>query len=393
MSGSSSETSSVTSSEHHQKPPLIKTPLYNLHTELGGKMVPFAGYDMPVQYPLGILKEHLHVREACGLFDVSHMGQAELVGPDAHTVATALEALVPGAIATLKPSHMRYTLLMNDDGGILDDMMVTNVSDETVGRFFLVVNAACKDNDYAFLKANLPDNVELNIFHDKALLALQGPKAADVLSRFCHGLEDLVFMKAIPAELFGVECFISRAGYTGEDGFEISVANEHADHIARHLINEDDVEIIGLGARDSLRLEAGLCLYGHDIDATTSPVEANLVWAIAKKRRESGGFKGDTRVLQELASQPKRLLVGLKPKGRAPAREGTVIQSVDGQQIGTVTSGGYAPSVGGPIALGYVAHEHAKTGHIIHMIVRGKALEAEVVTTPFVPQRYYRKKI
>ncbi|MGH1350904.1 MAG: glycine cleavage system aminomethyltransferase GcvT [Methyloligellaceae bacterium] len=371
---------------------LKQTPLNELHKELGGKMVPFAGYEMPVQYSAGILTEHLHVREKAGLFDVSHMGQACLAGPDHETTAQALEGLTPGLFLSLKPGKMRYTLLMNDKGGIVDDLMVTRMSgDDQDGRLMLVVNAARKNVDYDYIRSNLPDNVSLITFDDRALLALQGPAAVTVMSKHCPEAAELGFMTAAKLNVGGIECGVSRSGYTGEDGFEISVANDKAEELARLLLADGDVLPIGLGARDSLRLEAGLCLYGHDIDETTSPVEADLLFALGKRRREAGDFRGGTEVQKQLADGISRKRVCLKLTGRAPAREGAEIQSTDGKTIGALTSGGYAPTVGGPIAMGYVASEHSDTGSKVHIIVRGKELEAEVVQSPFVPQRYYRK--
>ena len=366
---------------------LLTTPLDALHRSLGAKMVPFAGYSMPVQYPLGVMKEHLHTRTAAGLFDVSHMGQADLVGGD---IAVALEALVPGDLQTLQPGRIRYTQLLNDDGGMIDDLMVASPVDGTSNRVHLVVNAGCKDKDYAALQAALGDCAVLEKKDSHALLALQGPLAATVLSRFDVDCVDMPFMSLRPVTVNGVDVVISRCGYTGEDGYEISVSAEGADALAKSLLNQPEVEPIGLGARDSLRLESGLCLYGHDIDDTTSPVEADLLWSVSKRRRAEGGFPGDARILKEINEGPSRVRVGLKPTGRAPAREGAVIETLEGDAVGVVTSGGFGPTVEGPIAMGYVVAVHAKVGTHLHLIVRGKALEAEVVAMPFVQQRYYR---
>ncbi|MCH8239115.1 MAG: glycine cleavage system aminomethyltransferase GcvT [Proteobacteria bacterium] len=372
---------------------LKRTPLFALHEELGGKMVPFAGYEMPVQYPLGVLKEHLHTRAKAGLFDVSHMGQADLIGPDHETTAAALEALVPGEIAKLGPGRQRYTMLLNEEGGIVDDLMVTRpVSGEDDGRLMLVVNAACKVEDYAHMQAHLPDNVQLEPLEDRALLALQGPAAAAVMGRWCPQAPELGFMRASSAEFDGIDCHISRSGYTGEDGYEISVAAGKAEQLARTLLSHDDVEAIGLGARDSLRLEAGLCLYGHDIDETTSPVEAGLVWSIAKRRREEGGFPGAARIMRELRDGPGRLRVGIEPEGKAPAREGTEVRDESGASIGRITSGGFGPSADGPIAMGYVQSAHAKPGTGVALMVRGSARPARIVELPFIQHRYFRKK-
>lgn len=372
---------------------LKHTPLFGLHAELGGKMVPFAGYEMPVQYPLGVLKEHLQTRQKAGLFDVSHMGQAFLNGPDHATSAAALETLVPGEIAKLGLGRLRYTMLLNEQGGILDDLMVTRLaSEDDDGRLLLVVNAACKDADYAHIQANLPEDVTLAPAEDRALLALQGPTAASVMGQWCPQAPELGFMTATSAEFDGIDCHISRSGYTGEDGYEISVANDKVEQVARTLLTHDDVEFIGLGARDSLRLEAGLCLYGHDIDETTSPVEADLVWSMGKRRREEGGFPGADRIQSELRDGPSRLRVGIKPEGKAPAREGTEIVDSEGNTIGQVTSGGFGPSADGPVAMGYVQIGHAAPESEIGLLVRGVARRAKVVEMPFVPHRYYRKK-
>lgn len=371
-----------------------KTVLHDLHKNLNAKLVPFAGYEMPVQYASGIISEHLHVREKSGLFDVSHMGQALLTGPTHTATAKALEKLVPGAIENLKPGRMRYTLLMNDDGGIIDDLMVTRLSQsEEEGRFMLVVNAARKDIDYVYINEHLPDQVTLTPLPDKALIALQGPQSSKVLKPYFHDIDDLLFMSAGPAEIAGISCHISRAGYTGEDGFELSVSNQDAEALVRKLLEHDDVMMIGLGARDSLRLEAGLCLYGHDIDETTSPIEADLGWAVAKRRRETADFKGSSRVVEELNTGPKRIRVGLKLNGRAPAREGAEIVDLDDNNVGILTSGGYAPSLKQPIAMGYITPDLAIIGQKVNIMVRNKKLEAEIVAMPLIPQKYYRKKI
>lgn len=366
---------------------LLTTPLDALHRSLGAKMVPFAGYSMPVQYPLGVLKEHLHTRAAAGLFDVSHMGQADLVGDD---IAIALEALVPGDLQALKPGRIRYTQLLNDDGGMIDDLMVAVPVDGASNRVHLVVNAGCKDKDYAALQSALGDRAVLEKKDSHALLALQGPLAAKVLSRFDADCVDMPFMSLRPVTINAVDVVVSRCGYTGEDGYEISVAAEAAEDLAKTLLDQPEVEPIGLGARDSLRLESGLCLYGHDIDDTTSPIEADLLWSISKRRRAEGGFPGDARILKEINEGSSRVRVGLKPTGRAPARECTVIETPEGDAVGVVTSGGFGPTIEGPIAMGYVASTHAKPGTQLHLIVRGRALDADVVAMPFVQQRYYR---
>jgi aminomethyltransferase len=371
--------------------PLKSTPLSALHRELGARMVPFAGYSMPVQYPTGILAEHAWTRENAGLFDVSHMGQAVLAGPDHATTAAALEALVPGDVLGLAPGRQRYTLLMTDAGGIVDDLMVARPADpKRDGTLLLVVNAARKDVDYPHIAARLPAGVTLTPQADLALLALQGPKAEAALARHVPGVEKLGFMEVAATNFDSVPVTISRSGYTGEDGFEISVAGEQAEKVARALLAEAEVKPIGLGARDSLRLEAGLCLYGHDIDETTSPIEAGLAWTIGKRRRAEGGFPGADRVAAELRDGPKRKRVGIRPEGRAPAREGAAITDGAGRQIGTVTSGGYGPTLGAPIAMGYVEPGFAAPGTRLALSVRGQDLAAATAPMPFVPHRYKR---
>jgi aminomethyltransferase len=366
---------------------LDRTPLHALHQRLQARLVPFAGYEMPVQYPSGIVAEHLHTRDAAGLFDVSHMGQAMLTGPDHASVARAIERLVPADISGLEPGQIRYSQLTNADGGIIDDLMITRSAED--GRLMLVVNASRKAVDYDWLRRNL-EGVSLEPVEDRALIALQGPKAAEVMARHCSEAVDLAFMTAAQASFDGIECVVSRSGYTGEDGFEISVPEGHAGGLAGALLGEPEVKPIGLGARDSLRLEAGLCLYGHDIDETTSPVEAGLVWSIGKRRRSEGGFMGAERILRELADGPARKRVGIRPEGRAPAREGAAIQAQDGTALGTVTSGGFGPSVGAPIAMGYVAPEAAKPDTALDLVVRGKPIAARVAKLPFVAHRYRR---
>ena len=362
---------------------LRRTPLHALHQELGAKLVPFAGYEMPVQYPAGILAEHRHCREAAGLFDVSHMGQATLTGAAA---AAAFETLVPGDIAGLPVGRTRYTLFTDDEGGILDDLMVTNAGD----YLFLVVNAACKADDLAHLRSRIGGRVEIRELADRSLLALQGPKAASVMARLAPQAVAMKFMSFGPAVLGGVACWLTRSGYTGEDGFEISVPADAADKVARLLLAQPEVKPIGLGARDSLRLEAGLCLYGHDIDRTTTPVEADLAWAIGKRRRAEGGFPGAAIILAQLADGAARRRVGMRLAGAAPAREQTPIVDDRGAPLGTVTSGLYGPSVGGPIAMGYVATSSAHTGATIDLVVRGQPRPAMIVPLPFVPHRYHR---
>ncbi len=372
--------------------PPLRTPLYDLHVSAGAKMVPFAGYDMPVQYPAGVLKEHLWTRQNAGLFDVAHMGIAFLQGPDHATAARALEALVPAAIAELAPGQQRYTQLLADDGGILDDLMVTRAPEPTAdGALVLVVNAACKVADFAHLRARLPPDVRLHVADKRALLALQGPAAARVLAAHIPGIDALGFMSGAYATLHGHTVFVTRSGYTGEDGYEIATPDAGAADIWRLLAADPQVAPIGLGARDSLRLEAGLCLYGHDIDTTTSPIEAGLAWSIQKRRRIEGGFPGAPRIQSELRDGAPRRRVGIRPTGRAPAREGAEILSASGDPIGIVTSGGFGPTVNGPIAMGFVASAHAAPGTPLNLVVRGKPLPAEVVSLPFTPHRYARK--
>ncbi len=353
-------------------------------------MVPFAGYSLPVQYPAGILREHEQVRTAAGLFDVSHMGQARLTGPGA---VQAIERLVPGDIAGLKPGRMRYTLLLNDQGGILDDLMVTRLpeTEPDQDRLLVVVNAAVKTQDLDHIGRALPDGVQLEALDDRALLALQGPKAATVMGRLCPAAADLTFMAATGAQLAGVSVWISRSGYTGEDGFEISVSAEAAAAVAQTLLDQPEVDPAGLGARDSLRLEAGLCLYGHDIDQTTTPIEAGLGWAVAKRRREQADFPGAAPILRQLADGPNRRRVGLRLEGRQPAREGAVLMSESGTEVGRVTSGSFAPTVGVPVAMGIVGADSAAEGTVLGAVVRGRTLPARVTAMPFVPPRYVRK--
>ena len=366
---------------------LAKTQLHALHNAHGAKMVPFAGYDMPVQYKAGIMAEHNQVRNSAGLFDVSHMGQARLSADG--DAALALESLVPGDIVGLAPGEMRYTLLLAEDGGILDDLIVTRLPDEPE-TLFLVVNAACKQADFAHIEAKLAGKARLETMPDRALLALQGPQAATVLSGLASGAAGLSFMNGAAMDVDGVSCFVTRSGYTGEDGFEISVPNDAAEGLATRLLAEEAVAPIGLGARDSLRLEVGLCLYGHDIDASTTPVEGSLRWTIPKRRREAADFPGGATILQQMADGPTRRRVGIRPDGRAPAREGTEITDASGAVIGKITSGGYGPTLGGPVAMGYVQRDFTAVDTPLNLMVRGKALAARVAKMPFVPQNYYR---
>jgi len=371
-------------------PELKRTPLYDLHTSLGAKIVPFAGYEMPVQYGLGVLKEHLWTRQHAGLFDVSHMGQVRLV-PEGSVAdaALALETLVPVDVLGLKEGRQRYALFTDDEGGILDDLMVANRGD----HLFVVVNAACKDDDIAHMQAGLGGPVSVEPVTDRGLLALQGPEAEAALARLVQGVGHMRFMDVATFDWEGAELWISRSGYTGEDGFEISVPEGRTVGLAEALLAMDEVEAIGLGARDSLRLEAGMCLYGHDIDRTTSPVEAALEWAIQKVRRRggdrAGGFPGADPILQELETGASRRRVGLLPDGRAPMREGTELFAGD-TRIGSVTSGGFAPSLERPVSMGYVSTDHAATGTGVEAEVRGKRLPATVADLPFRPSTYKR---
>ncbi|MEL6645895.1 MAG: glycine cleavage system aminomethyltransferase GcvT [Pseudomonadota bacterium] len=371
---------------------LKRTGLYDLHLELGAKMVPFAGYEMPVQYPMGVMKEHLHCRAAAGLFDVSHMGQV-ILRPRSGDVADAargFEALVPVDLLGLAPGRQRYGFFTNDAGGIEDDLMVANRGD----HLFVVVNAACKEADLALMGAGLSDACEVVEVTDRALLALQGPGAEAALARIAPEVAEMRFMDVAVIPVSGGEIWVSRSGYTGEDGFEVSVPEAEAAGFAQALLAMDEVEPIGLGARDSLRLEAGLCLYGSDIDATTSPVEAGLTWAIQKVRRaggeREGGFPGAERVLREMAEGPARKRVGLLPERRAPMRAGTVIFSDAGEEIGVVTSGAFGPSIEGPMSMAYVTAPHSAIGTTVYGEVRGKRLPATVTAMPFTPAKFKR---
>lgn len=366
---------------------LAKTPLHDLHLELGARMVPFAGYHMPVQYRDGIIHEHQHTRTAAGLFDVSHMGQVRIIGEAA---ASALESLAPMNVDGLETGQMRYGVFTDDGGGILDDFIVANAGEQ----LSLVVNAACKKDDLLRMRAAMGDRCRIEEITDQALLALQGPAARDVLGAMAPALETMPFMTTANVELAGISCAVSRSGYTGEDGFEISVPAADAVRLARILLANDAVAPVGLGARDSLRLEAGLSLYGQDLSTQTTPVEAGLTWTIADVRRaggaRAGGFPGEGPILKQLADGASRRLVGLRPRGRAPIRAGADLVNTDGTSIGIVTSGGFGPTVGGPVAMGYVGSEYRKPGTIVQAVVRGKQLPTEVVRLPFVERRYYR---
>jgi aminomethyltransferase len=364
----------------------LNTPLSSLHTELSAKMVPFAGYNMPVQYPLGVRKEHLHTREQAGLFDVSHMGQIKLTGKDA---AAALETIVPVDIIGLQPGQQRYAFFTNEQGGILDDLMVCAVDD----GLLLVVNAACKQQDVTLITAAMPSSVTVEVL-DRALIALQGPRAVEVLNRFNSAIGDMIFMQGGYFELMGEQCFVTRSGYTGEDGCEISVSNGLVVAFAKALLEEDEVEAIGLGARDSLRLESGLCLYGHDLNADITPVEGSLMWGISKNRRKdgerAGGFPGADVIFSQIEQGVARKRVGLLPTGKAPIREGVELFDGSDNAIGKVTSGGFGAYYGKAVAMGYVTIDNAAIGTEVFALLRGKKVPVVVTKTPFVPQRYYR---
>ena len=369
---------------------LLTTPLNALHLELGARMVPFAGYSIPVHYPAGLMAEHQHTRSAAGLFDVSHMGQLQLIGPDA---AAAFETLVPVDVIGLPVGKQRYGLLLTDEGTIIDDLMFFNQGN---GTLFVIVNGACKAGDIAHIQARIGQRCEVRPMPDHALLALQGPQAATALARLAPGVDTLVFMTGGAFTIAGCDCFVTRSGYTGEDGFEISVPAAQADALARALLAQPEVKPIGLGARNSLRLEAGLCLYGNDIDTTTTPPEAALNWAIQKVRRtggaRAGGFPGADKVLAQIDDPTllPRKRVGLIAKERVPVREPAVLENSDGQHIGLVTSGLLSPTLNQPIALAYVQPDYAEAGTEVFAIVRGKPVPMVVSPTPFVPTRYYR---
>jgi aminomethyltransferase len=373
---------------------LKRTPLHALHLASGGKMVPFAGYDMPVQFPTGVLREHLHTRQSAGLFDVSHMGQIALRPKSGRLedAALALERLVPQDILSVAPGRQRYAQFTDGSGCILDDLMVANFGT----HLFLVVNAACKAEDEAHLRARLADVCTVEPLANRALIALQGPKAESVLARLCAEAPAMRFMDAGPHRVAGIDCFVSRSGYTGEDGFEISVPEEQAEMLAGALLGNSEVLPIGLGARDSLRLEAGLCLYGHDIDTTTTPVEGALEWSIQKSRRNggvrAGGFAGAETILSQLEQGAPRRRVGLRPEGRAPVREGAPLfaDAASSEQIGAVTSGGFGPSINAPVAMGYLPVSHAAPGGLVFAELRGQRLPLRVAPMPFVPNTYKR---
>ena len=363
---------------------LKKTPLFDAHVAVGARMVPFAGYAMPVQYRDGVLKEHLWTRENAGLFDVSHMGQARLRGV---SPLSAFEEITPGDFIGLAPGKQRYSVLLNKKGGIIDDLMASRPDGDGL---FVIVNGACKDNDFRVIDDELAPQVSIERLEDRALLALQGPAAAAVMARLAPGSETLVFLSQAPLPVAGIDCRVSRSGYTGEDGFEISVPAERALDLAETLLKQPKVKAAGLGARDSLRLEAGLCLYGHELDETISPVEAAVAWTIGTRRRQARDFPGASRILREIAEGPSRIRVGLKVEGRQPVRDGAELTSPSGSVVGRVTSGGFGPSVGGPIAMGYVATPFGKLGTSLNATVRGKPQPVTVVQLPF-HRTSYRK--
>ena len=362
---------------------LKTTPLDCLHQSLNARMVPFAGYSLPLQYGSGIITEHNHTRAKASLFDVSHMGQIRIHGADA---AEALETIVPSSIDDLEPGGMRYTMLTTDVGTIIDDVMVTREDD----GLFVVVNASRLEFDLPHMQAKLGADVEVEVLTDRALIALQGPKAAAALADLSSEVTGMPFMSARTITIDRIETLVNRCGYTGEDGFEISIPADSAEDLVRALLADDRVEMAGLGARDTLRLEAGLCLYGQDIDETTTPIEAGLNWTIAKRRREEGGFPGANVIVSQIADGPTRRLVGIRPEGRVPARAGTTINTVDGEPLGEITSGAFGPTIGGPVAMGYVAAGSSDAGTAVQLDIRGKTVPAAITTLPFTPRRYFK---
>lgn len=383
---------------HSDQIAIRKTPLHALHQKLGARMVEFAGYDMPIQFE-GVMAEHNWTREHCGLFDVSHMGPCFLelkrgVSDDegAHReIARLVETLVPSDIAGLPSGKAQLTVLLNQDGGILDDLIITRPADpKQNGRLYIVVNGAMKEQDWSIFETALGEYTALTRADDRILVALQGPEAADVVGEHFPQATELAFMESLTLPWNGNDIVVSRCGYTGEDGLELLLPAVEGAAFVERLLEDERVKPIGLGARDSLRLEAGLCLYGHDLSPEVSPVEAGLAWTIPSGRREAGDFPGAARILEELANKPSRKRVGIRPLGRAPAREGAEIQTPDGRTIGAVTSGGFGPTVNGPVAMGYVETGFAKKGTPLHLIVRGKPIEAEVASLPFVPHQYKR---
>ena len=364
------------------------TSLYQMHLDAGAKMVPFAGYEMPVSYPLGIKKEHIHTREKAGLFDVSHMGQIRLVGKN---VKRALESLVPVDIIDLPLMKLRYALFTNKDGGVMDDLMVTNLGDDSL---FLVVNAACKEADLEHLLNNIGVECKVEFLEDVALLALQGPKAHEVLAEIAPSTSEMTFMTAKQLVINGIDCFITRSGYTGEDGFEISLLAKDAEELAKLLLSNVEVEWVGLGARDSLRLEAGLSLYGHELDNDHSPVESSLNWALSKVRRtggeREGNYLGDNIIMTHLNEGSESKVVGLQPEGRMPVRDGALIEDELGNEAGQVTSGGFGPSINRPIAIARIKKNYIENQSKLFALVRDKKIAVEIVKLPFIKQNYYR---
>lgn len=365
----------------------LRTPLYDLHLELGAKMVPFAGYSMPVSYPMGIVAEHQHTRSEAALFDVSHMGQLRISGKQA---AQALESIMPVDVVDLQTMKQRYALLTNQQGGVMDDLMVTNAGD----HYFVVVNAACKSQDIEHMQQQIGDRCEIEVLDNAALLALQGPRAKDVMARLAPDSSSMVFMTAANLVIGGIACFVTRSGYTGEDGFEISVAAEKAETLAKLLLEQPEVQPVGLGARDTLRLEAGLCLYGHDLDAETTPVESSLLWALSKSRRgdgvRPGGYSGAEVILKQISEGVERKRVGIKPEGRMPVREGAILLDEAGEVVGKVTSGGFGPTVNAPVAMGYVSTQYAVPQTRLYAEVRQRKIAVDVIKLPFVQQNYFR---
>ncbi|MFK7891362.1 MAG: glycine cleavage system aminomethyltransferase GcvT [Granulosicoccus sp.] len=376
------ESTTPPSAGNNSNPSLQRTVFQDLHKEMQGKMVEFAGWSMPVQYADGIMAEHKHCRHRASWFDVSHMGQIEIRGPDA---ARQLESLVPADLTGLQTGHCRYTFFTNEQGGILDDLIVTNAGD----HLYLVVNASMRDQDITHLRQHL-GSANLTEVKDHALVAVQGPAAVGILTALCPAAADLRFMQSCLVDIDGATCRLSRLGYTGEDGFELSIPNTHAVDISHHILSHEDCLPAGLGARDSLRLEAGLCLYGNDIDTSTTPVEASLAWAIPKRRRHEGGFPGATLISDQITSGTSRRLVGILPDGRVPARHGAPICDASGSPIGKVSSGGFGPTVGAPVVMGYVNSENSAQGTELYLSVRGKLHSARVDTLPFVPHQYQR---
>lgn len=369
--------------------PLNKTPLFELHVSLQGKMVPFAGYAMPVQYSTGVIKEHLHTRSEAGLFDISHMGQIEILGNE--DILSQIEKIMPGDFQEMVPGQVRYSFLLNDVGGVIDDLMVTRPSDKNEqNKVYIVANASGRETDLDQIKKQLP-HLKSKIIDDMGLIAIQGPKAATVLARFCQAPKILKFMQSGSFMIKDIGlCLISRSGYTGEDGFEISVPNSSLESFFLSLLGQPEVLPIGLGARDSLRLEAGLPLYGHELNLSTSPIEANLTWAIGKRRRLTGGFIGSETIRNQIVKGCTRKLVAIKPEGKALAREQTEIQDLSGKSIGLVSSGGYSPTLEGPVCMGYVETSYAHVGTPIILVVRGNPLPAVVAPLPFVKHRYLK---